>query len=239
MDPLSISHCFVTPDRYDDWWWWRKDLRTGLSFTTVIIPQDVMYRVVPERERERISVCFDRSDFATSSLPIKIAAFSRHSPMQCGDTFHSPLFSMDDKKCGQVTLQIRSPSLNETLTVTIERDSSVRSLKELLQKFHPRKPPAADQRLIFSGRILDDADELEKVLEKVGRERMGEILDCVVKEIWVDIPCDRRTRIQRLHFILSWNLPLLHGQSLHVQKPSINRLYSMQPRLHRQRMLQR
>lgn len=90
---------------------------------------------------------------------------------------------MDDKKCGQVTLQIRSPSLNETLTVTIERDSSVRSLKELLQKFHPRKPAAADQRLIFSGRILDDADELEKVLEKVGRERMGEILDCVVKEI--------------------------------------------------------
>ncbi|KAI9499276.1 hypothetical protein BDB00DRAFT_753678 [Zychaea mexicana] len=67
---------------------------------------------------------------------------------------------------GSLTIQVRSPSMSETLTLTTERNASVRSLKRLIHTVHPKKPSINDQRIIFGGKLLNDADTLSRILEK-------------------------------------------------------------------------
>lgn len=68
-----------------------------------------------------------------------------------------------------LTVRIRSPSLNETLTVDITSDSTVRSLKRCMQSIHPQRPAISDQRLIYGGKLLEDAGVLKDILQKVTR----------------------------------------------------------------------
>lgn len=56
----------------------------------------------------------------------------------------------------------RSPMLNLQLPST----STVLDLKHRIALNHTRKPPIKDQRLIFSGKILDDVTPLEQVFQK-------------------------------------------------------------------------
>ncbi|KAF7722291.1 hypothetical protein EC973_003475 [Apophysomyces ossiformis] len=65
-----------------------------------------------------------------------------------------------------LTVQIRSPSLNETLTVTIASDSTVRALKKRIQSVHPQRPSPGDQRVIYGGKLLEDAAIMKHILEK-------------------------------------------------------------------------
>ena len=69
-----------------------------------------------------------------------------------------------------LTVQIRSPSMSETLTLTIQRDASIRSLKQQILSVHPKKPNVVDQRIIFSGKLLNDTDTLNRILEKVKKK---------------------------------------------------------------------
>ncbi|KAI8142045.1 hypothetical protein BJV82DRAFT_714509 [Fennellomyces sp. T-0311] len=67
---------------------------------------------------------------------------------------------------GSLTINLRSPSMSETMTLTTDRDASVRSLKRLIHTVHPKKPSINDQRIIFGGKLLNDADILSRILEK-------------------------------------------------------------------------
>ena len=73
-----------------------------------------------------------------------------------------------------LTVQIRSPSMSETLTLTIQRDASIHSLKQQILSVHPKKPNVVDQRIIFSGKLLNDTDTLNRILEKVKRKKEEE-----------------------------------------------------------------
>ena len=72
---------------------------------------------------------------------------------------------------GSLTINVRSPSMSETMTLTTDRDASVRSLKRLIHTVHPKKPSINDQRIIFAGKLLNDGDILSRILEKVKRNR--------------------------------------------------------------------
>lgn len=74
---------------------------------------------------------------------------------------------MESASSDSFTVQIRSPSLNETLTINTTKDASIRELKRLVHGIHPRKPHASDQRIIFGGRVLDDNEILGQILERV------------------------------------------------------------------------
>ncbi|KAI9278610.1 hypothetical protein BDA99DRAFT_492628 [Phascolomyces articulosus] len=65
-----------------------------------------------------------------------------------------------------LTVQIRSPSMSETLTLTTQRHASVHALKQLIHTVHPKKPTPSDQRIIFAGKLLNDTDALSRILEK-------------------------------------------------------------------------
>ncbi|KAI9018504.1 hypothetical protein CLU79DRAFT_760618 [Phycomyces nitens] len=65
-----------------------------------------------------------------------------------------------------LTVQIRSPALQETLSLKIDRDASVYALKMHIQDVHPQKPMASEQRIIHSGKLLNDTDFLRDVLAK-------------------------------------------------------------------------
>ncbi|CDH61083.1 predicted protein [Lichtheimia corymbifera JMRC:FSU:9682] len=73
---------------------------------------------------------------------------------------------MESASSDTFTVQIRSPSLNETLTINTNKDASIRELKRLVHGIHPRNPHANDQRIIFGGRVLDDDEILGKILER-------------------------------------------------------------------------
>lgn len=67
----------------------------------------------------------------------------------------------------EITVYVRSPSLNETLHVETSLDATVISLKKSIESTHPDHPSASDQRIIFSGKLLQDTDTLIDILKKV------------------------------------------------------------------------
>jgi hypothetical protein len=64
-------------------------------------------------------------------------------------------------------VQIRSPSLNQTLDVNLDLNSTIWNLKQEIQQKHPQHPLPSNQRIIFSGKLLEDDDSLEPILKKV------------------------------------------------------------------------
>ncbi|KAL0080163.1 hypothetical protein J3Q64DRAFT_1753003 [Phycomyces blakesleeanus] len=77
-----------------------------------------------------------------------------------------PILENTVSDASMLTVQIRSPALQETLSLRIERDASVHSLKMHIQDVHPQKPMASEQRIIHSGKLLNDSDFLRDVLAK-------------------------------------------------------------------------
>ncbi|KAI9255528.1 hypothetical protein BY458DRAFT_309707 [Sporodiniella umbellata] len=70
----------------------------------------------------------------------------------------------------ELTIRIRSPSLEETLVVHLERDATVASLKQAIRLSHPQQPTVSDQRIIYSGRLLEDTERMESVLSRAASE---------------------------------------------------------------------
>jgi hypothetical protein len=66
-----------------------------------------------------------------------------------------------------VLINVRSPSLNETLAVTITLKSTVLSLKESIKPIHPHHPAAENQRIIYSGKLLQDSELLSDIIKSV------------------------------------------------------------------------
>lgn len=67
----------------------------------------------------------------------------------------------------EVAINVRSPSLNETLNVTIKLKSTVLSLKECIKPIHPHQPAAENQRIIYSGKLLQDSELLSDIIKSV------------------------------------------------------------------------
>ncbi|CAO3599040.1 unnamed protein product [Absidia cylindrospora] len=63
-------------------------------------------------------------------------------------------------------VQIRSPSMNQTLSFPFDNDTTVDSLKKVIQTSHPQQPATKDQRIIFRGKVLMDTEILSTLLEK-------------------------------------------------------------------------
>ena len=56
-----------------------------------------------------------------------------------------------------VNLVVKTPAAHEApFRFSVPLDGTVRDIKEALTREHPEHPPAADQRLIFAGRLLLD-----------------------------------------------------------------------------------
>lgn len=62
---------------------------------------------------------------------------------------------------------IRSPSLEETLSVTISPNATILDLKQAIEPIHPHHPSSSDQRIIYSGRLLQDTEVIDTVVSKV------------------------------------------------------------------------
>lgn len=67
----------------------------------------------------------------------------------------------------QLTINVRSPSLSETLVVAASMSDTVLTVKQSLQTIHPYKPDIGSQRLIYAGKLLKDEDPLHSILNKV------------------------------------------------------------------------
>ncbi|KAI8339464.1 hypothetical protein BC941DRAFT_252620 [Chlamydoabsidia padenii] len=63
-------------------------------------------------------------------------------------------------------VQVRSPSLNQTLSFPFDHATTVDSLKQSIQTQHPYHPSPGDQRIIYRGKILLDTEILSNILEK-------------------------------------------------------------------------
>ncbi|KAI8393775.1 uncharacterized protein BYT42DRAFT_488343 [Radiomyces spectabilis] len=74
---------------------------------------------------------------------------------------------VNDPASAQQTVYIRSPTLSETLTLTVPRDATLLSLKRIIQDNHPQKPSPANQRIIYSGKLLDDDVHLSAIFAKL------------------------------------------------------------------------
>lgn len=74
---------------------------------------------------------------------------------------------MDDSSEKYLTIKIRSPSLQETLSITVQTDATIFSLKEAIQPVHPQHPSCADQRIIYSGKLLQDTEIISTIINKV------------------------------------------------------------------------
>ncbi|KAI8058657.1 uncharacterized protein B0P05DRAFT_559357 [Gilbertella persicaria] len=79
-----------------------------------------------------------------------------------------------------ITINIRSPSLNDTLVVVINTDSTIANLKESIESVHPQHPLPSNQRIIYNGKLLEDSDTLLNILKKVDKE-VHPIFHLVVK----------------------------------------------------------
>ncbi|KAI8065469.1 hypothetical protein BC940DRAFT_304196 [Gongronella butleri] len=66
----------------------------------------------------------------------------------------------------QRQVQIRSPSLEETLVVSFDETTTIADLKKRIQATHPSKPTPADQRIIFRGSVLTDVRHVAALLDK-------------------------------------------------------------------------
>lgn len=71
------------------------------------------------------------------------------------------------------TVQVRSPSLDEPLTITVEHGATIQSLKQIIQSQHPKKPAVHDQRIIFAGKLLDDIEVVSHLVRKVNYASKG------------------------------------------------------------------
>jgi hypothetical protein len=67
----------------------------------------------------------------------------------------------------EFVINVRSPSLNETLTIATTLNTTVLSLKEAIKPIHPNHPNAQDQRIIYSGKLLQDNEFLSDIIKKV------------------------------------------------------------------------
>ena len=67
----------------------------------------------------------------------------------------------------EISIQVRSPSLDETLNVQAKLSATVLSLKEAIFSIHPTHPIAENQRIIYSGKLLQDNEILSTVLKNV------------------------------------------------------------------------
>jgi hypothetical protein len=74
---------------------------------------------------------------------------------------------MDNSSEKYLTIKIRSPSLQETLSITVQTDATIFSLKEAIQPVHPQHPSCADQRIIYSGKLLQDTEIISTIINKV------------------------------------------------------------------------
>ncbi|KAI8099883.1 uncharacterized protein BX664DRAFT_310809 [Halteromyces radiatus] len=63
-------------------------------------------------------------------------------------------------------VQVRSPSLHQTLSFPVDDNTTVESLKKAIQSNHPQQPAPLNQRIIFRGKVLLDAEILSNILEK-------------------------------------------------------------------------
>ncbi|ORX51985.1 hypothetical protein DM01DRAFT_1408443 [Hesseltinella vesiculosa] len=61
-------------------------------------------------------------------------------------------------------VQIRSPSLQETLVIPFDPSSTIADLKRNIRAAHPNKPLAQDQRIIFRGNVLADTQVIAALI---------------------------------------------------------------------------
>ncbi|KAI9483363.1 MAG: hypothetical protein EXX96DRAFT_557936 [Benjaminiella poitrasii] len=73
---------------------------------------------------------------------------------------------MDDS-IKEITIHVRSPSLNQTLSMKVNLNETILTLKQSIEPIHPYHPPPTSQRIIYSGKLLEDSDILINVLKKV------------------------------------------------------------------------
>jgi hypothetical protein len=66
-----------------------------------------------------------------------------------------------------ITVHVRSPSLQETLEITVAQNASITVLKQEIQRVHPQHPLPDNQRIIYSGKLLDNENQIETLLKKV------------------------------------------------------------------------
>ncbi|KAI8878927.1 hypothetical protein K501DRAFT_257791 [Backusella circina FSU 941] len=67
---------------------------------------------------------------------------------------------------GNITIHVRSPSLQETLEIKIAQNAFITVLKQEIQRVHPQHPLPEDQRIIYSGKLLDNENQIETLLKK-------------------------------------------------------------------------
>lgn len=67
----------------------------------------------------------------------------------------------------ELLIQVRSPSLNETLDVTIKLNETISCLKKSIQLVHPHHPSVDNQRIIYSGKLLQDEETIYSVIRTV------------------------------------------------------------------------
>ncbi|GAA5804613.1 hypothetical protein HPULCUR_010115 [Helicostylum pulchrum] len=79
-----------------------------------------------------------------------------------------------------IIIHVRSPSLNETLIVTTKLNATVLNLKESIEPVHPHHPTADNQRIIYSGKLLQDEELLCNII-KNAQDEAAPIFHLVVK----------------------------------------------------------
>lgn len=67
----------------------------------------------------------------------------------------------------ELLIQVRSPSLNESLDVTAKLNETVLSLKKSIQLVHPQHPTVENQRIIYSGKLLSDEETISSIVKEV------------------------------------------------------------------------
>ncbi|KAL7335930.1 hypothetical protein PS15p_201336 [Mucor circinelloides] len=87
---------------------------------------------------------------------------------------------MEDVIDKEITVHIRSPSLNETLEVKTTLNATILTLKKSIEPVHPHHPKPTNQRIIYSGKLLKDADILTEIL-KTSDEEVTATFHLVVK----------------------------------------------------------
>lgn len=70
----------------------------------------------------------------------------------------------------EITVNVRSPSLNETLEIRTVLNATILTLKKSIEPVHPHRPKTINQRIIYSGKLLKDSDILAEVLKKIDEE---------------------------------------------------------------------
>ncbi|KAJ2721016.1 hypothetical protein GGI07_004255 [Coemansia sp. Benny D115] len=95
----------------------------------------------------------------------------------------------------QVKLLVRSSSVPtaDTFTVTLNVDQTTRDVKQAIEREHPHTPRARDMRIIWKGRLLNDADVLQDL---VSNEPETEVYHTVVHFV-LSVPMGSRTLLKK------------------------------------------